>query len=119
MAYGPVLRNAPCAAKQSIFTHRLNFRPQNAILRAMTNSETGVDPLNAAITRFDAALERVHAGERILEPVAQEQPDRAESIAILVGMLTLALRGLGVEAGRIASITQAERLHARLGRATR
>lgn len=25
----------------------------------MTNSETGDDPLNAAITRFDAALERV------------------------------------------------------------
>ena len=51
----------------------------------------------------------------VASAVAQEQPDRAESIAILVGMLTLALRGLGVEAGRIASITQAERLHARLG----
>ena len=55
----------------------------------------------------------------VASAVAQEQPDRAESIAILVGMLTLALRGLGVEAGRIASITQAERLHVRLGRATR
>jgi chromosome segregation ATPase len=59
MAQRPGLRNALCVAEPTFFIHCLNFRAQNAILRAMTNSESETDPLDAALTRFDSALERV------------------------------------------------------------
>lgn len=59
MAQRPGLRNALCVAEPTFFIHCLNFRAQNAILRAMTNSESESDPLDAALTRFDSALERV------------------------------------------------------------
>jgi len=52
-------RNAQWVAKPTFFIHRLNFPPQNAILRAMTNLESESDPLDAALSRFDSALERV------------------------------------------------------------
>ena len=59
MAQRPDVRNALCVAKPTFFIHRLNFPLQSAILRAMTKSESEIDPLDAALTRFDSALERV------------------------------------------------------------
>lgn len=47
--------------------------------------------------------------------VAQQQLDRFATLALLADMLALALRGLGVDARRIARLTQSARLDERLG----